>query len=160
PSCGDLVRALRNGAAEVVAVAPPGSAATPEPAARRTPTAEPGAPDSSAQAVPEPDMVPVARVVAMVAAEPPARPTPPPVQEEPLPPEPPEVAGDGVLFPALVVGLGVAGREILRHLRKVLHKRCCGDTPPHVRFLLVDADAEDLHEATLGEADSALCESE
>ncbi len=159
PSCADFVHALRGSVPAALPIAtpappdaepirptpaPPTSVSPPPASAGPTPI-ESGKGDTLPQKVRFPRVVP---------------PPPPPMPETPLPPEPPEVTGDGTLFPALVVGLGVAGREILRHLRKGLHKRCGADRLPNVRFLLVDADPEELREATQGEADTALRESE
>jgi hypothetical protein len=60
---------------------------------------------------------------------------------EPLPPpELPETTGDGVLMPALVIGLGGLGREVLQQFRMSLRKRGPNETWPHIRLLHVDTD--------------------
>ncbi|HEV3119793.1 MAG TPA: serine/threonine-protein kinase, partial [Gemmataceae bacterium] len=52
------------------------------------------------------------------------------------PPERPEETGDGVLFPALVIGLGSVGLAVLQQLRANLHKRVGpSECLPNIRFL-------------------------
>jgi serine/threonine protein kinase len=60
----------------------------------------------------------------------------------PPPPERPETTGDGVLMPALVIGLGGLGREVLQEFRKSLRRRCPNETWPHIRLLHVDTNSE------------------
>ncbi|MDB5308063.1 MAG: hypothetical protein JWO38_2265 [Gemmataceae bacterium] len=56
---------------------------------------------------------------------------------------PPEKNGDGVLFPALVVGVGHLGRVVVESLRGVIRDRYGHpDRVPNVRFLYVDTDPE------------------
>ncbi|MCI0377342.1 MAG: protein kinase [Gemmataceae bacterium] len=92
--------------------------------------------------------------------------TPPPstlfsAQETATAPKRTRIEGDGVLFPALIIGLGAAGQAIVRQLRKSLHKRCGPlDALPNLRFLLIDTDPDDLRSALGGEAETALKESE
>jgi hypothetical protein len=93
-------------------------------------------------------------------ARPPTAPQAPhgvPVAPEPvLPPERPEVTGDGLLFPVVVIGLGGAGREVLRCLRKAMSRRWGADGLPNVRLLLLDTDPNEVLKATSGDADTAL----
>jgi len=77
------------------------------------------------------------------AAEPSIKYEPPPP-----PPERPETTGDGVLVPALVVGLGGLGREVLQQFRKALRKRGQSETWPHIRLLNVDTDPEGYEHST------------
>jgi serine/threonine protein kinase len=58
----------------------------------------------------------------------------------PPPPERPETTGEGVLLPALVIGLGGLGRGVLQKFRKSLRKRDPNQTWPHIRLLSVDTD--------------------
>jgi serine/threonine protein kinase len=66
---------------------------------------------------------------------------------------PPEVHGDGSLFPALVVGVGRLGMEVLQQLRDNLQERV-GDLAqlPNLRLLLLDTDPEALRTATRGKS--------
>src|SRR5262249_3145475 len=58
-------------------------------------------------------------------------------------PPSPVADGEGVLFPALVIGVGGAGLAVLRGLRLALHAQAPGpDAFPHVRFLYLDTDAD------------------
>jgi hypothetical protein len=75
---------------------------------------------------------------------------------EPPPPERPETAGEGVLFPALVVGLGGLGGDVLRQLRKALRKRGPSAGVPHIRLLHLDTDPEAVGKAAPGEPDAVL----
>ncbi|MCI0641474.1 MAG: protein kinase [Gemmataceae bacterium] len=92
--------------------------------------------------------------------------TPPPstlfsTQETATAPKRTRIEGEGVLFPALIIGLGAAGQNIVRQLRKSLHKRCGPlDALPNLRFLLIDTDPDDLRAGLRGEAETALKESE
>ncbi|MFN4259698.1 MAG: tubulin-like doman-containing protein [Gemmataceae bacterium] len=63
----------------------------------------------------------------------------------------------GVLFPALVIGLGVVGLHSLQSLREALINRF-GDlsTLPHLRMLYIDTDPEGLRLAVEGGGQMAL----
>ena len=64
-------------------------------------------------------------------------------------PAPPEVTGDGALFPALVVGVGAVGLTVLQRLRENLHRRFGSlANVPHLRLLLLDTDPEVVRTAT------------
>jgi len=55
----------------------------------------------------------------------------------------PERTGDGVLFPALVVGVGATGLAVLRALRRSIRERFGrADALPTLRFLYLDTDPE------------------
>lgn len=59
----------------------------------------------------------------------------------------------GILRPALVVGLGQAGVDILRNLRKQLNEQFgAPEATPHVRLLAIDTDPEAVQEAMRGES--------
>jgi eukaryotic-like serine/threonine-protein kinase len=69
----------------------------------------------------------------------------------------PEERGDGVLRPALVVGLGGFGLEALRQFRQELSARCGGPAGlPHLRLLGVDADPAAAEQAVRGDPAAAL----
>jgi hypothetical protein len=65
-------------------------------------------------------------------------------------PERPEATGDGVLFPALVVGLGGLGGQVLHQLREALRKRGPTEPWPHIRLLHVDTDPAAVEQAAAG----------
>ncbi len=75
----------------------------------------------------------------------------------PPPPERPETTDNGVLFPALVVGLGGLGREVLQEFRKSLSKRGGPtETWPHIRLLHLDTDPQALEQAASGQPGTVL----
>jgi serine/threonine protein kinase len=64
---------------------------------------------------------------------------------------PAEVSGEGVLFPALVIGLGQVGMQVLQQLRYGLASGLGSpETLAHIRLLLLDTDPEVLRQATRG----------
>jgi serine/threonine protein kinase len=64
---------------------------------------------------------------------------------------PPEVHGDGVLFPALVIGLGQMGLHVLQQTREALAASLGSlDPVPHLRFLLLDTDNEVVRQVGAG----------
>ena len=70
---------------------------------------------------------------------------------------PPEVTGDGALFPALVIGVGAVGLTVLQRLRENLHRRFGSlANAPHLRLLLLDTDPEVVRTATTGRPGAAL----
>jgi serine/threonine protein kinase len=55
---------------------------------------------------------------------------------------PDEIRGEGILFPALVLGIGQMGLVALQQLRQALSMGLNSqDLPPHVRLLLLDTDS-------------------
>src|SRR5262245_8421899 len=57
---------------------------------------------------------------------------------------PPEQAGPGALFPALVIGLGQFGLHVLQRLRRTLRERVGNATLPHLRMLYIDTEPDTL----------------
>ena len=56
---------------------------------------------------------------------------------------PSEVKGEGVLFPALIIGLGQLGMQVLQRLRESIVQRFGSPSQlPNVRLLLLDTDPE------------------
>src|SRR5262249_38396770 len=54
---------------------------------------------------------------------------------------PPEIKGAGVLYPALIIGLGQVGISVLMKLREALNDRFnTADATPNIRLLGVDLD--------------------
>lgn len=69
--------------------------------------------------------------------------------------------GDGMLFPALIVGLGNLGLGVLKRLREKLVERFDTlDDLPTVRLLYIDTDPDGFHAATDGPPKEALTASE
>jgi serine/threonine protein kinase len=69
----------------------------------------------------------------------------------------PEAAGDGVLLPAVIVGLGHYGLAVLQCLRAELHERFDSlDALPHLHWLYVDTDPEALQQARRAAPESGL----
>jgi serine/threonine protein kinase len=74
---------------------------------------------------------------------------------------PPEVNGDGVLFPALVIGLGQLGMMVVQRLRRFLHLRFGGlDRIQQLRLLVLDTDPEIVRAATRGDCCARLSETD
>ncbi|MFO0936195.1 MAG: tubulin-like doman-containing protein [Gemmataceae bacterium] len=70
---------------------------------------------------------------------------------------PAEIVGDGVLFPTLIVGVGGHGRLVLQRLRQMLRTEFGSlDAVPHIRFLFIDTDADEIALATNAEIAGAL----
>jgi serine/threonine protein kinase len=74
---------------------------------------------------------------------------------------PPEVNGNGVLFPAFVIGLGQLGMNVVQRLRQNLHRRFGGmDRLPQLRLMVLDTDPEIVRAATRGENGARLSETD
>jgi serine/threonine protein kinase len=64
---------------------------------------------------------------------------------------PPEVNGDGVLFPAFIIGLGQLGMSVVQRLRQELCQRFGSmERVPHLRLMVLDTDPEVVRAATRG----------
>jgi eukaryotic-like serine/threonine-protein kinase len=70
-----------------------------------------------------------------------AAPTPAPAARSAAPIE---KTGDGVLFPAVVVGVGEFGLRVLCSYRRLIAERFGRPTLPHLRWLFVDTDPESI----------------
>jgi hypothetical protein len=67
------------------------------------------------------------------------------------------VVSDGVLFPAVIIGLGQMGLGVLRRVTHLLCERFGGpETLPNLRLLYIDTDPDCLRLATTGPATMAL----
>src|SRR5262249_55066012 len=98
----------------------------------------------------------------LTASLPERRPGPPPDQKAQGPVKvPAEQTGEGVLFPALVIGLGSLGLNVLRRLHAEMEEErlpgqpggvagflgaAAADDLPHLRFLIIDTDPEVLRQ--------------
>jgi serine/threonine protein kinase len=182
PSCREMVRLLRQNSSQASGEAPASApsatpASAPKPARTPAPAAAPQSVSLSAPTRPaeepkpaENTSPPTANIrsprssdsktgVPLVPA-----PTPAPAVEStpvasiaPARRPPTEVIGEGFLFPALVIGVGQLGMQVLQRLRDRIVKRF-GSTAqlPNVRMLLLDTDQEIVKAATRGPATSAL----
>jgi hypothetical protein len=168
PTCQEFIRALGGG-----------SAAAPEPRALPAAEARPAAPvdageleetPSDTHAKPgrpiETHSAPVLAATEL-PAEPPAGQTrwirvhegaqAPAVQAPAAPVPAHEVESDGLLFPAVVVGLGSLGLAVLQRLREKIHDQFgTVDALPNLRLLYLDTDPEALHQAAQGGPAAAL----
>jgi len=63
---------------------------------------------------------------------------------------PVEKAGEGVLLPAIIIGIGQAGAVVLRQIRSMIHERYQNQIPS-VKFLYIDSDNDALNAAVQGE---------
>jgi serine/threonine protein kinase len=116
---------------------------------RRTPSLGPAAasPGRATAAIPRPSLVPT-----------PVQPRPLRVEQDatnqaeegpPLPPPRPEITSTGVLFPALVIGVGQLGLDVLRQIRRGVAERTGTlEAVPNIRFLYIDTDPESGAAAT------------
>lgn len=70
---------------------------------------------------------------------------------------PPEFTGNGVLFPAVVIGLGRSGLVTLKRLRQSLCDRYGGmSSLPNIKLLYIDTDPETADTAITGGGGAAL----
>jgi serine/threonine protein kinase len=151
PSCLDFVRALRQSNLPALPVAAADSTSSgfatldsPDSVSRNF-RVVPRLSSANDLATPRPGQTQILTDVAAPAGQPPAeKPSDLRISFEPPPPPPerPETTGDGVLMPALVMGLGGLGRKVLEQFRKSLRKRGPNETWPHIRLVYVDTDPE------------------
>jgi hypothetical protein len=71
-----------------------------------------------------------------------------------------ERTGDGVLFPALVIGVGGTGLAVLTTLRRILLDRFRRPTLPHLRWLFIDTDEAAANAAVAQNNPAALSQDE
>jgi eukaryotic-like serine/threonine-protein kinase len=69
---------------------------------------------------------------------------------------PVERIGGGVLFPALIVGIGGIGLASIRNLRQLIADRFGKSGLPHLRWLFVDTDPSTVESARTGAPEVAL----
>jgi hypothetical protein len=168
PSCMDLIQALRQaGQSAVPTPAPMMGAETvrpererPEPPVAETPAVIRSSPSARGdRSIPaeEPPVSPARpggipsgmTVTRMAAGERRA----PPVRET--------VTGNGVLFPALVIGIGRVGLNVLHEMRHSMNERIGPpELLPNLRMMFIDSDPDILPEATEGDPSAVLNESE
>ena len=73
---------------------------------------------------------------------------------------PVELIGDGVLFPALLVGIGGVGIAAMRAFRQLILDRFGRPTLPNLRWLVVDTDPESAAAALAGPMQTAFAPDE
>ncbi|HKB03162.1 MAG TPA: tubulin-like doman-containing protein [Gemmataceae bacterium] len=148
PTCKDFVRALREqpaGAAPAYPHAdtptrpptPTGDTSVPRKAATDKVTPEPRAAETRKSL---PALVTRGSKVVPTGLRPAARPASAPAAEGGSQKASGERTGDGVLFPALVIGVGGTGLAVLNALRRLLLDRFRRPTLPHLRWLFIDTD--------------------
>jgi serine/threonine protein kinase len=72
-------------------------------------------------------------------------------------PAPPEETGTGALVPAVIVGIGQVGIDVLREFRRQIAERFGSfDRLPHLRLIALDTDPETLQKATASSSGSPL----
>jgi serine/threonine protein kinase len=174
-TCREMVRLLRQNSNHPATASPPSPpAGTPEPTISpvRRPIlrddGEPGTaentspptanmrkprPGDSKRAMPAPVLPPPAAAECdAVTADSAELLAPTPARQAPA-----ELRGEGGLFPALVVGVGQLGLQVLQRLRGSIVKRFGSATQlPNVRLLHIDTDLDAVKAATRGPASSAL----
>jgi hypothetical protein len=68
---------------------------------------------------------------------------------------PQEARGEGVLFPALVLGIGQVGQLVVQQLRQALHNGLgSAEAAPHLRLLALDTDPEAVRQAARAPKDA------
>ncbi|MGE3807419.1 MAG: tubulin-like doman-containing protein, partial [Gemmataceae bacterium] len=152
PSCGDMVRALRN--AGLTTTPPPVSM----PAA---PTMMDVALPGDTAEVAAPIAVPLSTAHEAIVETPRNQHvhdyTPPAPVEAPKPEPPPEETGEGELFPTLVIGLGAGGLNVLTQFRQVLKDRFGSvDALSHLRMIGIDTDPESVQRSTVHSGSDSL----
>jgi serine/threonine protein kinase len=166
PNCSEMVRCLKKAEAKNAGLpaADEPKAVVVRPAAEAPP---PPPPPPRGTPVPEEGTttLPVSRPAREVANEravpTPAPPTPhsvtdskrgggtitapPPPIEPAVKQAPPEVTGDGTLFPALIIGIGEMGAGVIQKLRAALRDSFrAPESLPNIRMLAIDTDAEGI----------------
>jgi serine/threonine protein kinase len=158
--CADLIRALRTGGATE---AVPGSREVPGLLPRHDTDS-----DSSTDSHP-PSPIRVSPAQAAMVASPPrprpiVSPVPRPLSDSSAsthPSVPPEFQGDGVLLPAIVIGVGELGLGVLQRLREAMQARFgSSQALPHLRLLYIDTDPQTAQKATEGSSSTALLSEE
>jgi eukaryotic-like serine/threonine-protein kinase len=161
PSCLQFIRALQQAGAETPA--PPMSSAesnsarqeTPVGVGRSIPPLPPfGGPNGSIEPLP-PMETPKTELHLRKEEGSSAAPVVYSVSDMAFPPRsaPPEVTGEGSLQPAVVVGIGHCGLQVVREFRRMAQERFgVAERLPHLKIIYIDTDSESLHDATAGGA--------
>ena len=156
PTCLQFIRALQGAGTETPAPRPPSTPLasarneTPVGTSRTVPPLPPLKP--AARAEPQPPMETPKTQLHFRRDEPAAAISQPySMSDIALPPmaAPPEVTGPGGLVPAVVIGLGQGGLDIVHSFRRQAHEQFgTGGRLPHIKTLFIDTDSDTLHSAT------------
>ena len=160
PSCLQFIRAIQQAGAETPAppsLSPPsshfGRLETPVGVSRVVPPLPPFT-GTGADAEPQQPMeTPRTQLHLRKEESPAAVPVAYSAYDVSMPPRaaPPEVTGSGALLPAVVVGIGQGGHDVIRDFRRMIQERFgMADRLPHLKLLFIDTDSETLHAATAG----------
>ena len=166
PNCTDMVQALRKAelAAQAARLTAPALPSAEEAAAAQSPAPASGAPPADAKLAESPVKPVVPRgehAPAKQSSGSVVQPEPEPLLDEPARPAPARQSGDGLLFPALVIGLGKKGTEAVQYLRQSLEEHFGSmDNLPHLRLLAMDTDVDSLTAATRAAGGSRLAVNE
>ncbi len=163
PSCTDMVRLLRENSSPAGSVAPGPPVLPPAPGFPKPETYHRSALDETPSALLETGSM---RGGSWLRGDRAVTNTPPPAGAAvlSLPLDTPiavELSGDGVLLPALVVGVGQVGLSVLQAFRGQLTERFGSPARlPIVRFLQLDTDPDVVRSATRGGSATALSATE
>ena len=160
PTCTEFVKALRLAGQE------PPTATLNELGLRDRPSAPAESERKPAGSPSDHDEETTSHLAARVATVGPGpRPVPSPAVDSlsevslafPLEPAPLEIQGDGVLLPALVIGLGGLGLQLLQRFRgNVVRQMGTLDAVPHLRLLHIDTDPEARQALTAAAPEESL----
>lgn len=76
-------------------------------------------------------------------------------------PPPPEMTSTGSLVPAIIVGVGQHGRLMIQQFQSLLRADFGSlEAVPHLQFLYIDTDGEEIAEATKPDSENAIADSD
>jgi serine/threonine protein kinase len=156
PSCLQFIRSIMSAGAETPAPPPrsPASSSrleTPVGVGRTIPPMPPLAQATSSEPLP-PMETPKTQLHPRKEESPAAAPVVYSASDMAFPPRiaPPEVTGNGALVPAVVVGIGQNGLEVVREFRRMVQERFgMAERLPHLKTIFIDTDSDTLHSATI-----------
>jgi hypothetical protein len=167
PTCRDMVRLLRHNSSPVPPSSPsivlPAPSSSPVQATQPSEEEEEGEPQPAENTSPPTANIRSPRPGDSKQGLPLPAPSPPTpdngtmTMDTPTRQAPALYLGEGVLFPAVIIGLGKLGMHVLQNLRDSLVQRFDSMSQlPNIRLLLIDTDMETTKAATQGPASSAL----
>jgi eukaryotic-like serine/threonine-protein kinase len=156
PTCLQFIRALQQAGTETPAPRPPATPLspsrqeTPVGTSRVVPPLPPLKPAPMAEPLP-PMETPKTQLHFRRDESPAANVATFSISDMALPPmvAPPEVTGEGALLPAVLIGIGQGGLDVLRDFRRMAHDQFgTAGRLPHLKVLFIDTDSDTLHSAT------------